>query len=50
MNAALNGEMLEEVECFKYLESRVVVDGGIEREVKFIIDKVGKEYGGMKSI
>ncbi len=32
MNVALNGEVLEEVECFKYLGSHVAVDRGIERE------------------
>ncbi len=29
MNVALNGELLEEIECFKYLWSYVAVDGGI---------------------
>ncbi len=28
MNVILDGEVLEEVECFKYLRSRVSVDGG----------------------
>ncbi len=35
INVALNGEVLEEVECFKYLGSHVDVNGGIEGEVKF---------------
>ena len=30
MNIALNGELLEEIECFKYLGSKITVDGGIE--------------------
>ncbi len=30
INVALNGEVLEEVECFKYLGSHVALDGGIE--------------------
>ena len=30
MNVALNNERLEEVECFKYLVSKITVDGGIE--------------------
>ncbi len=34
-NVALNGKVLEEVECFKYLGSYVAVDGGIEGEIKF---------------
>ncbi len=37
MNVALNGELLEEVECFKYLGSHVAVDGEMEGEVKFRI-------------
>ena len=30
MNVSLNGELLEEVECFNYLGSKITVDGGIE--------------------
>ena len=33
----LNGEPLEEVDCFKYLGSQVAEDGGCERDVVFII-------------
>ena len=33
MHAALSGEPLEEVDCFKYLESQVAADGGYERDV-----------------
>ncbi len=33
MNVALNGDLLEEVQCFKYLGSHVAVDGEMEREV-----------------
>ena len=29
----LNGEPLEDMDCFKYLESQVAADGGCEREV-----------------
>ena len=29
----LNGEPLEEVDCFKYLGSQVADDGGCERDV-----------------
>ena len=29
----LNGEPLEEVDCFKYLGSQVTADGGCERDV-----------------
>ncbi len=31
MNVTLNGELLEEVECFKYLDLHVALDGRIER-------------------
>ena len=33
MHVILNGEPLEEVGCFKYLESQVAADGGCERDV-----------------
>ncbi len=42
--------MLEEVECFKYLGSHVAVDGGIEGEVNFRMNEVGKVCGGMKRV
>ena len=29
----LNGEPLEEMDCFKYLGSQVAADGGLERNV-----------------
>ncbi len=48
MNVALNGEMLEEVECSKHLGSHVAVHGGIEGEVKCRMNKVEKVCGGMK--
>ena len=33
MHVILNVEPLEEVDCFKYLESQVAADGGCERDV-----------------
>ena len=33
MHVTLNGEMLEEVNCFKYLGSKVAADGRSERDV-----------------
>ena len=33
MHVILNGEPLEEVDCFKYLASQVAADGGCERDV-----------------
>ena len=38
------GELIEEVECFKYLGSKVTVDGAIETEVKSRISDVGKVF------
>ena len=34
MLVMLNGEHLEEVDCFKYLGSQVATDGGCERDVE----------------
>ncbi|KAK7882210.1 hypothetical protein WMY93_028384 [Mugilogobius chulae] len=50
VNVALNGELLEEVECFQYLGSHVSVDGGIEGEVEFRMNEVRKIWGGMKRV
>ena len=33
MHVSLNGEPLQEVDCFKYLGSQVSADGGCERDV-----------------
>ena len=33
MHVILNGEPLEEVDCFKYLGSQVAADEGCERDV-----------------
>ena len=33
MHAILNGEPLEQVDCFKYPWSQVAADGGCERDV-----------------
>ena len=33
MHVILNGELLEEVDCFKYLGSQVAADGGCEMDV-----------------
>ncbi len=48
LNVALNVEILEEVECSKYLVSHVAVHGGVKGEVKFRMNEVGKMCGGMK--
>ena len=33
MHVILNNELLEEVDCFKYLGSQVAADGGYEKDV-----------------
>ncbi len=48
MDVALDGEVLEEAECFKYLGSHVAVDGGIEGEAMFRMSEAGKMCRGMK--
>ncbi len=50
MNVALNGEVFEDVEHFKYLGSHVDMNGGIEGEVKFRMNEVGKVCRGMKRL
>ena len=47
-NVAVNGELLEEVECFNYLGFKITVNGGIETKVKSMINDVVKVLGGMK--
>ena len=47
---ALNGALLEEVECFKYLGSKITVDEGIETEVKSRMNDIGKVLGEMKKV
>ncbi len=40
MNVVLDGKLLEEVECFKYLHG--AVDGGLDGEMKFRKVEEGK--------
>ena len=44
MHVILNGEPLEEVDCFKYLGSQVAANGGCERDVVHRINE-GIELG-----
>ena len=44
MHVRLNGEPLEEVDCFKYLGSQVGVDGGCETDVLHKMNG-GTEHG-----
>ena len=41
MHVILNGEPLEDVDCFKNLGSQVAADGGCERDVVF---RMNDEY------
>lgn len=50
MNVELNGEVLEEVESFRYLGSHVSVDGRIDVEVKHRTNEVCKVLGGMNQV
>ena len=44
MNVVLNVELFKEVECFKYLRSKINIDGGIETS------DIGKVWRGMKKV
>ena len=46
----LNGEPLEEVDCFKYLGSQVAADLGCERDVVQRINEGYKSWGALKSV
>ena len=46
----LNGEPLEEVDCFKYLGSQVAENGGCERDVVHRMNEGYRAWGEMKSV
>ena len=46
----LNGEPLEEVDCFKYLASQVAADGGCERDVVHRMNEGYRAWGALKSV
>ena len=48
MHVILNGEPLEEVDCFKYLESQVAPDGGCERDVVHRMNEGYRAWGALK--
>ncbi len=50
MNVTLNGKLLMEVECFKYLGSHITNDGRMDREVQFRMTEVGKMCRRMKKV
>ena len=46
----LNGEPLEEVDCFKYLGSEVAADGRCERDVVHRMNEGYSVWGALKSV
>ena len=50
MHVILNGEPLEEVDCFKYQGSQVEADGGCERDVVHRMNEGYKAWGELKSV
>ena len=50
MHVILNGEPLEEVDCFKYLRTQVAADGGCERDVVHRINEGYRAWGAVKSV
>ena len=50
MNIALNGALLEELECCKCLGSKITEDREIETKVKSRISDVGKVLERMKKV
>ena len=50
MHVILNGEPLEEVDCFKYLESQVEADGGCERDVVHRMNEGYRAWGMLESV
>ena len=46
----LNGEPLEEVDCFKYLGSQVEAGGGCERDVVHRKNEGYKAWGALKRV
>ena len=50
MHVIQNGEPLEEVDCFKYLESQVAADGGCEREVVHRMNEGYRAWRALKSV
>ena len=50
MHVILNGELLEEVDCFKYLGLQVSADGGYERDVVHRMNEGYRAWGVLKSV
>ena len=50
MFVRLNGKSLGEVDCFKYLGSRVAANGGYGRDVVHRMNVGYKAWGALKSV
>ena len=50
LHVILNSEQLEEVDCFKYLESQVAADRGCERDVVRRMNKGYRAWGALRSV
>ena len=50
MRVRLNGEPLEEVDCFKYLELQVAAEGGCERDVVHRMNEGHGVWGALKMV
>ena len=50
MHVILNGEPLEEVDCFKYLGSQVSAYGICERDVEHSMNEGYRTWGALKSV
>ena len=50
MHAILNGKPLEEVDCFKYLESQVAADAGHDWDVMHRMNEGYRVYGVLKTV
>ena len=50
MHVILNGEPLEEVDCFNYLGSQVAANGGCERDVVHRTNEGYRAWGALKSV
>ena len=47
MHVIVNGELLQDVDCFKYLGSQVAADGECERDA---VQKMNEGWGAQKSV
>ena len=50
MHVILNGEPLEELDCFKYLGSQVAADGGCNRDVVHRMNEGYRAWGALKTV